>query len=134
LIPSFYHTYTTIHTFNIYIKRCKEREKKRKKTMALQIRRPALPIPWLIPLLVVNLFIINLGLSIASYPATKLMQDIICKHHFGLTFDDLLPESQCHDRVVQRELNIVEIGAAISATVAGMSCYHFLLLYRDISS
>ncbi|KAM0481436.1 hypothetical protein ACHAPX_003542 [Trichoderma viride] len=87
--------------------------------MALKFRRPALPIQGLIPLLVVNLFIINLGLSIASYPATKLMQDIICKHHLGLTFDDLLPESQCHDRAVQRELNIVAIGAAVSATIAG---------------
>ncbi|PON29280.1 hypothetical protein TGAM01_v201529 [Trichoderma gamsii] len=87
--------------------------------MALKFRRPALPIQWLIPLLVINLFIINLGLSIASYPATKLMQDIICKHHLGLTFDDLLPESQCHDRAVQRELNIVAIGAAVSATIAG---------------
>jgi hypothetical protein len=96
--------------------------------MALGFRRPTVPISWLIPLLVVNLFIINLGLSIASYPITKLIQDIICKHHLGLTFDDLLPESQCHDRAVQRELNIVEIGVAVSSTIAGMSSSQSSLL------
>lgn len=102
--------------------------------MALKFRRPTVPVQWLIPLLVVNLFIINLGLSIAGYPATKLMQDIICKHHLGLTFDDLLPESQCHDRAVQRELNIVEIGIAISSTIAGMSLLPWHQYLLSISS
>ncbi|KAL7927837.1 major facilitator superfamily domain-containing protein [Trichoderma austrokoningii] len=83
----------------------------------MALRRPTLPVQWLLPLLVVNLFIINLGLSISDYPSTKLMQDIICKHHLGLTFDRLLPESQCHDRAVQRELNIVEIGGAVFGTI-----------------
>ncbi|KAL6908326.1 major facilitator superfamily domain-containing protein [Trichoderma evansii] len=87
--------------------------------MTLTLRRPAVPVQWLIPLLVVNLFIISLGLSISNYPSTKLLQDIICKHHLGLTFDELLPESQCHDRAIQRELNIVEIGGAISGTFSG---------------
>ncbi|PTB47022.1 hypothetical protein M441DRAFT_85955 [Trichoderma asperellum CBS 433.97] len=87
--------------------------------MALKFRRPAVPIQWLLPLLVVNLFIISLGLSISDYPSTKLLQDAICKRHLGLTFDELLPESQCHGRAVQRELNIIEIGGAISGTLAG---------------
>lgn len=94
--------------------------------MAMKFRRPTVPVQWLIPLLVVNLFIISLGLSIGDYPSTKLMQDIICKHHLGLTFDELLPESQCHDKAVQRELNVVEIGGAISGTLAGM-LYSLLL-------
>lgn len=87
--------------------------------MALKFRRPAVPIQWLLPLLVVNLFIISLGLSISDYPSTKLLQDAICKRHLGLTFDELLPESQCHGRAVQRELNIIEIGGSISGTLAG---------------
>ncbi|KAL7786659.1 major facilitator superfamily domain-containing protein [Trichoderma ceciliae] len=85
--------------------------------MALRFRRPTVPVQWLIPLLVVNLFIINLGLSISEYPSMKLWQDIICKHHLGLTFDKLLPEGKCHDRVVQRELNIVDIGLSVSGTL-----------------
>ncbi|UKZ77907.1 hypothetical protein TrVFT333_005636 [Trichoderma virens FT-333] len=85
--------------------------------MALKFRRPAVPVQWLIPLLVVNLFVINLGLSISSYPSTKLWQDIICKHHLSLSSDELLPESECHDRVVQRELNIVDIGQSVSVTL-----------------
>ncbi|RFU77575.1 hypothetical protein TARUN_4657 [Trichoderma arundinaceum] len=86
--------------------------------MALRFRRPTVPVQWLIPLLVVNLFIINLGLSISDYPSMKLWQDIICKHHLGLTFDKLLPEGECHDRVVQRELNIVDIGLSVSGTLS----------------
>ncbi|KAH6610816.1 hypothetical protein Trco_000836 [Trichoderma cornu-damae] len=85
--------------------------------MALQFRRPTVPVQWLIPLLVVNLFIINLGLSISAYPSMKLWQDIICKHHLGLTFDKLLPEGECHGRAVQRELNIVDIGLSVSGTL-----------------
>jgi hypothetical protein len=129
--PSSSHTYLHHHLHIQHLHQKLQREIS-KGTMALKFRRPALPIQGLIPLLVVNLFIINLGLSIASYPATKLMQDIICKHHLGLTFDDLLPESQCHDRAVQRELNIVAIGAAVSATIAGVSCSPFFLLYADM--
>lgn len=91
--------------------------------MALQFRRPTVPVPWLIPLLVVCLFIINLGLSISDYPSMKLWQDIICKHHLGLTSDELLPEGECHDRAVQRELNIVDIGLSVSLTLASMYCY-----------
>ncbi|KAL7942453.1 major facilitator superfamily domain-containing protein [Trichoderma barbatum] len=85
--------------------------------MALRFRRPTVPVKWLIPLLVVNLFVINLGLATSSYPTVKLWQDIICKHHFGLTFDQLLPESECHDRIIQRELNIVDIGLSVSGTL-----------------
>ncbi|KAH0498893.1 hypothetical protein TgHK011_006120 [Trichoderma gracile] len=81
------------------------------------IRRPTVPTTWLLPLLVVNLFVINLGLSISDYPSTKLWQDIICKHHLGLTSDELLPEMECHDRAVQRELNIVDIGSSVSSTI-----------------
>lgn len=95
--------------------------------MTLTLRRPTVPVQWLIPLLVVNLFIISLGLSIGNYPSTKLLQDIICKHHLGLTLDDLLPESQCHNKAVQRELNIVEIGGAVSGTLAGTLCSHSIL-------
>ncbi|KAH8130028.1 major facilitator superfamily domain-containing protein [Trichoderma asperelloides] len=89
------------------------------KIMALKFRRPTVPVGWLLPILVVNLFIISLGLSISDYPSTKLLQDAICKRHLGLTFDELLPESQCHSRAVQRELNVIEIGGAISGTLAG---------------
>ncbi|KAL7820330.1 major facilitator superfamily domain-containing protein [Trichoderma aethiopicum] len=85
--------------------------------MALKIRRPTVPTTWLLPLLVVNLFVINLGLSISDYPSTKLWQDIICKHHLGLTSSELLPERKCHDRAVQRELNIVDIGSSVSSTI-----------------
>lgn len=91
--------------------------------MALQFRRPTVPVQWLIPLLVVNLFIINLGISISDYPAMKLWQDIICKHHLGLTSDKLLPEGECHDRVVQRELNIVDIGLSVSSTLGSAFPY-----------
>lgn len=94
--------------------------------MALKFRRPTVPVGWLLPILVVNLFIISLGLSISDYPSTKLLQDAICKRHLGLTFDELLPESQCHSRAVQRELNVIEIGGAISGTLAGnFSCPRF---------
>ncbi|KAL6896091.1 major facilitator superfamily domain-containing protein [Trichoderma longibrachiatum] len=85
--------------------------------MALEIRRPTVPTTWLLPLLVVNLFVINLGLSISDYPSTKLWQDIICKHYLGLTSSELLPERECHDRAVQRELNIVDIGSSVSSTI-----------------
>ncbi|KAK1239698.1 hypothetical protein MKX07_001152 [Trichoderma sp. CBMAI-0711] len=85
--------------------------------MALKFCRPTVPTTWLLPLLVVNLFIINLGLSISDYPSMKLWQDIICKHHLGLSTDELLPESECHDRAVQRELNIVDVGSSVSSTI-----------------
>ncbi|KAL6859686.1 major facilitator superfamily domain-containing protein [Trichoderma novae-zelandiae] len=85
--------------------------------MALKLRRPTVPTQWLLPLLVVNLFVINLGLSISDYPSMKLWQDIICKHHLGLTSGELLPERECHDRAVQRELNVVDIGSSVSATL-----------------
>ena len=85
--------------------------------MALKFHRPTVPVQWLIPLLVANLFVINLGLSISGYPSMKLWQDIICKRHLGLSSDELLPESECHNPVVQRELNIVDIGQSVSVTL-----------------
>lgn len=89
--------------------------------MALKFRRPTVPTTWLLPLLVVNLFVINLGLSISDYPYMKLWQDIICKHHLGLSSDELLPELECHDRAVQRELNIVDVGSSVSSTIGSTS-------------
>lgn len=77
------------------------------------------PVMYLLPFLFVALFTIHLGLSLADLPSLKLMQDIICKHHFSVTSDELLPEAGCRVEPVQRELNIVNVGMLISSTIEG---------------
>lgn len=75
----------------------------------------------LLPFLALTIFIIQIGLSISGLPSTQLMQDIICKTQHSLSSSNrLLPEQDCHDDNVQRELNFVSTGILISVTIGGM--------------
>ncbi|KAK5987488.1 Efflux pump ustT-like protein [Cladobotryum mycophilum] len=58
-------------------------------------------------------------MSISDFPSTQLEQDIICKRHYNLTLDELLPEEACRGSAVQRELNMVDIGNSVAGTIGG---------------
>lgn len=79
------------------------------------------PVAYLLPFLVAALFTIQLGVSLGDLPSLRLLQDIICKQHFGMTSNDLLIEERCRIEPVQKELNLVNIGMSVSSTIAGKS-------------
>ncbi|KAJ4212232.1 hypothetical protein NW759_011921 [Fusarium solani] len=72
----------------------------------------------LLPFLGVFLFTIQLGLSLGDLPSIRLMQYIVCKRHYGITNDELLPEEECRGEEVQQELNTIVMGILISVTVS----------------
>ncbi|RTE71588.1 hypothetical protein BHE90_014007 [Fusarium euwallaceae] len=73
----------------------------------------------LLPFLGVFLFIIQFGLSLGDLPSIRLMQDIVCKRHYEITSDGLLPEEECRGEEVQQELNTIVMGILISVTISG---------------
>lgn len=75
----------------------------------------------LLPFLGVFLFIIQLGLSLGDLPSIRLMQDIVCKRHYGITNDELLLEEECRGEEVQQELNTIVMGILISVIVSSES-------------
>lgn len=91
--------------------------------------RRTVPRMYLLPFLLITLFTTQLGLSLADLPSIKLMQDIICKTQLDLRTEDLLPEVDCRNEAVQRELNIINMGVLISSTIGGTYPYLNLLLY-----
>jgi MFS transporter, PCFT/HCP family, solute carrier family 46 (folate transporter), member 1 len=76
------------------------------------------PARHLLPFLAVALFFVQLGLALSDLPSIKLMQDIICRHHYGVTSDEELIEEMRHVEAVQQELNTISIGILISVIVA----------------
>ncbi|CAM1500645.1 Fc.00g098070.m01.CDS01 [Cosmosporella sp. VM-42] len=84
----------------------------------MRSRSFTIPALFLLPFLAVTLFVIQLGLVLSDLPSAKLMQDIICKHYYNVTLDDLLPEEDCRIEPVQQELNTISMGILISVTVA----------------
>lgn len=83
--------------------------------------RYTLPTRHLLPFLSLTIFLVQIGLSLSALPSMKLMQDAICKTHLGLPITDaLLPEKECHGEDVQRELNLVDTGILVSATIGGL--------------
>ncbi|KAK7419914.1 hypothetical protein QQX98_003102 [Neonectria punicea] len=81
------------------------------------LRSVTVPRGYLLPFLAAALFVIQLGLSLSDLPSVMLMQDIVCKQHFNVTIDELLPEEKCRIEPVQQELNIVSMGILVSATI-----------------
>ncbi|KAK7423618.1 hypothetical protein QQZ08_008972 [Neonectria magnoliae] len=81
------------------------------------LRSVTVPREYLLPFLAAALFVIQLGLSLSELPSVRLMQDIVCKHHFNVTTDELLPEEKCRIEPVQQELNIVSMGILVIGRV-----------------
>ncbi|EWZ89905.1 hypothetical protein FOWG_07757 [Fusarium oxysporum f. sp. lycopersici MN25] len=77
-----------------------------------------MPRDYLLPLLSVCLFVIQLGLSVSDLPSIKLMQDIVCRHVHRIDSPELLPEEKCRDEPVQQRLNFIMMGMQISATIS----------------
>ncbi|KAL2687417.1 hypothetical protein Neosp_004978 [[Neocosmospora] mangrovei] len=79
-----------------------------------------IPRSCLLPFLGVFLFIIQFALSMGDLPSIRLMQDIVCKRHYGITNHELLPEEECRGEEVQQELNTIMMGILISVTVSSV--------------
>lgn len=77
-----------------------------------------IPAKHLLPFLAATLFVIQLGLVLGDLPSIRLMQDIICKHHYNVDSAEMLPEEDCRIEPVQQELNIICMGILVSVTVA----------------
>lgn len=86
----------------------------------MRSHRYAVPPRLLLPFLCFSIFVIQLGLSLSALSSMKLMQDIICKYQRNLPYTNaLLPEEDCQGEGVQRELNLVNTGLLVSATIGG---------------
>ncbi|KAF4998479.1 hypothetical protein FDECE_11775 [Fusarium decemcellulare] len=81
--------------------------------------RFTVPRSYLLPFLAASLFVIQLGLSLGDLPSIKLMQDIVCKHHYEISSDELLPEEKCRGEAVQQKLNTIAMGILVSLTISG---------------
>ncbi|KPM42043.1 hypothetical protein AK830_g4524 [Neonectria ditissima] len=85
----------------------------------MMFRSVTVPRGYLLQFLAAALFVIQLGLSMSDLPSVRLMQDIVCKHHFNVTTGELLSEEQCRIEPVQQELNLISMGILVSATIGG---------------
>ena len=91
---------------------------------------------FILPVLLLAIFCIQYGLSLSDLPTTKILQDIICLGSGAVT-DTLkpgfVPESLCHDELVQTRLSLVSIGLAVSQTV-GSTAFPVLYCFGEIHS
>lgn len=76
---------------------------------------------YIVTLLALVVFVVQLGGSIADVPSTRLLEGLICNEYYRSSSAILLPESQCGVGPVQEELNVITMGALILGYLPGES-------------
>lgn len=76
---------------------------------------------YIVVLLALAVFIIQLGASLSDVPSTRLLEGLICNKYYGRSDGGILPEDQCTVSSVQAELNVITMGALIVGYLPGKS-------------
>lgn len=85
-----------------------------------QTRRSKLQSPlYIVVMLALAVFFIQLGASLSDVPSTRLLEGLICNKYYHRSSGSLLPEDECSVGAVQSELNIVLMGALILGYLPG---------------
>lgn len=74
---------------------------------------------YIVTLLALVAFVVQLGGSIAEVPSTRLLEGLICNEYYKISSGNLLPESHCGVDDVQGELNVITTGAVILGYLPG---------------
>lgn len=65
---------------------------------------------FIVPLLALIVFLVQLGASIADVPSTRLLEGLICNDYYKNASGSLLPEAHCSVSEVQDKLNVIITG------------------------
>lgn len=74
---------------------------------------------YIVTLLALVAFVVQLGGSIADVPSTRLLEGLICNEHYRTSSGYLLPETHCGVDAVQGELNVITTGLLILGYLPG---------------
>lgn len=100
-------------------------------TMHRQVRqRPARKMrspQFVVAVLAVLVFITQFGVSLSDVPSVRLLQEIICRKHYGLAPDSPVEEGKCHIDEVQGQLNVIYTGGLIFGYLPGEYCIYLPL-------
>lgn len=68
---------------------------------------------YIVTLLALVAFVVQLGGSISDVPSTRLLEGLICNEYYRISSGNLLPETHCGVNAVQGELNVITTGTLI---------------------
>lgn len=78
---------------------------------------------FIVAALAVIVFITQFGASLSDVPSVRLLQEIICRRHYGLAPDSSVEEEKCRTDWIQGQLNVLSTGALAFGYLPGKS--HF---------
>lgn len=81
---------------------------------------------YVVVMLALVIFFIQLGASLSDVPSTRLLEGFICNKYHHRSLGSLLPEDECRMGAVQSELNIVMMGALVLGYLPGKFIRHTL--------
>lgn len=74
---------------------------------------------FIVAALAVLVFITQFGASLSDVPSVRLLQEIICRRHYGLASDSSVEEEKCRTDGIQGQLNVISIGALVFGYLPG---------------
>lgn len=77
---------------------------------------------FIVAVLAVLVFITQFGASLSDVPSVRLLQEIICRKHYGLAPDSSVDEEKCRTDWIQGQLNVLSTGALVSGYLPGKYC------------
>ncbi|KAL1867715.1 hypothetical protein Daus18300_006271 [Diaporthe australafricana] len=70
--------------------------------------------------LAILVFITQFGASLSDVPSVRLLQEVFCRRHYGLSPDSTVVEEKCRIDSVQGQLNVISTGALIFGCLPGI--------------
>lgn len=77
---------------------------------------------FVVAVLAIIVFITQFGASLSDVPSVRLLQEIICRKHYGLAPDSPVEEGKCRTDGIQGQLNVIYTGALIFGYLPGKYC------------
>lgn len=74
---------------------------------------------FVVVVLAILVFITQFGASLSDVPSVRLLQEVLCRRHYGLSPDSTVVEGKCRIDSVQGELNVISTGALIFGCLPG---------------
>ncbi|KAG6358864.1 hypothetical protein INS49_012383 [Diaporthe citri] len=75
---------------------------------------------FIVAALAVLVFITQFGASLSDVPSVRLLQEIICRRHYGLAPDSSVEEGNCRTDGIQSQLNVITTGALVFGYLPGI--------------
>ncbi|KAI3395476.1 hypothetical protein diail_1262 [Diaporthe ilicicola] len=75
---------------------------------------------FVVAVLAILVFITQLGASLSDVPSVRLLQEVLCRKHYGLSPDALVVEEKCRLASVQGRLNVISTGGLIFGYLPGI--------------